>query len=161
MAAFLKLLAIVFGFILATAIFLVPYLNQLTTVQKKAEIKIGNQIIIAEVVKSGAEREKGLSGRETIGVNEGMLFLFDKEGKYSFWMKGMRFPIDIIWIRGGRIVGFEENIDPQIGVREADLKLYYPPEPVDRVLELKAGRVELLRAGIGDPVKIRPLIRKR
>ena len=158
MAVFLKLLIIVFGFILITTAFAVPYLNRLSTVQRKSEIKIGDQIIVAEVVKSKTDKEKGLSGRGTIGVNEGMLFLFDKEGSYGFWMKGMKFPIDIIWIWDDEIVGFEENIDPQIGAIEADLKFYYPPEPVDKVLELKAGRVGSLRAGIGDAVKIRPLI---
>jgi uncharacterized membrane protein (UPF0127 family) len=75
-------------------------------------------------------------------------------------MKDMKFPIDIVWINGDKIVGFEENVQPMPGARDSDLKIYYPPAPVNKVLELKAGRVELLRAGVGDTVKIRPLIKR-
>ncbi|MFH0806503.1 MAG: hypothetical protein V1885_02150 [Candidatus Brennerbacteria bacterium] len=38
------------------------------------------------------------------------------------------------------------------------LKLYAPPEPVDKVLELAAGRVRILRAEVGDTVQVRPLV---
>lgn len=154
-----KFIALFLGAIIGTSLFLIPYLNRLAAIEKKSEIKINNQIIIAEVVKDAKEREQGLSGRADIGINEGMLFLFDKEGRHGFWMKGMRFPIDIIWINGMKIVGIEENLEPEPGVSDSELKVYYPPEPVDKALELKAGRAAILRAKPGDVVKIRPLVR--
>lgn len=153
-----KIAAIVFGAIIALALFSVPYINKLTSIEHKSEIKINDQFIIADVVISEEDRKQGLSGRKNLNINEGMLFLFDRAGNYGFWMKSMKFPIDIIWINDGRIVGVEENIDPQIGASSIDLKIYYPPVPAQQVLELAAGRVKLLRAKIGDAVKIRPLV---
>ncbi len=50
------------------------------------------------LAKTDAERIKGLSGRDKLGTNEGMLFVFKDPGIYPFWMKNMKFPIDIIYI---------------------------------------------------------------
>jgi len=75
-------------------------------------------------------------------------------------MKDMKFPIDLVWISDGKIVGFEENMQPPADINVLDSKLenYLPPEPVDRVLELHAGRVGLLKANIGDPILVKPLL---
>ncbi len=135
-----------------------PYLNKLEELERTSEVKINEQIIVAEVVSKANEREQGLAGRESLGVNEGMLFLFEEPGFHGFWMKGMKFPIDIIWIAGSEIVGVEENIEPESGASDAELTVYYPPAAVNKVLEVKAGRTALLKAGAGDKVKVRPLI---
>ena len=58
-------------------------------------------------------------------------------------MWGMRFSIDLIWIAGRRIVGWEENLPPPKSMGHLFfpwfLRHYRPPEPVDMVLEVKAG----------------------
>lgn len=158
MHAFIRITTFVMGVLIGCTIILVPYLNKITAVEHKDEIKINDQIIIAEVVKDPLDKEKGLSGRDEIGVNEGMLFLYDAPGLYGFWMKGMRFPIDIVWIRSNTVVGFVENVDPQIGAPDSALRTHYPPENVDRVLELRAGRAKMLRLNVGDAMRARPLI---
>lgn len=158
MSFFVKAFALALGVFVGVSLFIAPYLNQLDEVRRKSEVKVNNQIIVAEVVSDAKEREQGLSGRESIGINEGMLFVFDEPGMHGFWMKGMKFPIDIVWIAGDRIVGVEGNVEPEPGATENQLAVYYPPEPVNKVLELKAGRAAILRAGAGDEVKIRPLI---
>ena len=124
----------------------------------KVELKINNQYIIADTAVSELARAKGLSGRAQLNVNEGMFFYFFKPERPAFWMKDMHFPIDILWIANHRIVGIEENVDPQVGAPEGELKSYVPPEPVERVLELSAGRARLLNAHIGDFVANRPLV---
>ncbi len=149
---FIKVTILAIGLILGVTVFFVPYLNQIAEVKRKSEVKINEQIIVAEVVSKAKEKEQGLVGREGIGINEGMLFLFPNPGFYGFWMKGMKFAIDIIWINGNRVVGVEENISP------LDPNVYYPPEPVNKVLEIKSGRAAILRIKAGDEVKIRPLI---
>ncbi len=146
------------GFFLAVVLLSIPYLKQISLIERTAQVKINEQIIIAEVVNDERNIRRGLSGRPSLGVNEGMLFVFEEPGTHSFWMKGMRFSIDIIWIRDNVIVGFQERIQPEPGVRESELKMYYPPQPVDKVLELAAGRVRLLRAVVGDEVKVKPII---
>jgi len=158
MSLLVKFFALVLGVALAAFILTAPYLNKLEEVKRTSEVKINEQIIVAEVVSKAKEREQGLSGREVLGINEGMLFLFDEPGNYGFWMKGMKFPIDIIWISGNEIVGVEENIPPQPGAADSELTVYYPPGPVNKVLEVKAGRTAILRAKATDEVKIRPLV---
>ncbi len=159
MPGFLKTLVVIAGFAVGAAAVALPYLDQIGKVQKKAEVRIGQQYITADVAKDEPTREKGLGGRADLGINDGLLFIFPQAGNYGFWMKGMLIPIDLVWIAGGKIVGFEENMQPPApGTPDADLKVYYPPQSVDRVLELRAGRVRLLQANIGDPVYVRTLI---
>ncbi len=153
-----QLLVLFFGAVLTTMIATIPFLNSLDTIERKSEIKINNQSIIAEVVSSPADREKGLSGRAQINVNEGMLFVFEENDKYPFWMKGMKFPIDIVWILQDRIIGFEENVMPPEIDDPSYLKVYRSPLAINKVLELKAGRVKLLRAELGQRVLVKPLI---
>ncbi len=61
-------------------------------------VKISGQKIKVELANSPQSQEKGLSGKEKLKDNEGMLFVFDYPEKYSFWMKDMKFDLDIIWI---------------------------------------------------------------
>ncbi|MEK9194531.1 MAG: DUF192 domain-containing protein, partial [Patescibacteria group bacterium] len=146
------------GLVLGVSVLLRPFIKDISKADHEYQVRIGNQIIVAEAVGSGNERERGLSGRESIGANEGMLFIFEKPDKYGFWMKDMEFGIDIVWLKDYKIVGFTENIDPQIGAKLADLKVYYPSEPVNMVLEIKAGRVKLLGTKVGDNIKTKPLV---
>lgn len=149
----------VMGVAIIVIIITIPYINRINVVKNKVQIKINEQYIIADVAKDEETRSKGLGGRDSLGINEGMLFLFNSEDTHGFWMKDMKFPIDIIWIApDDNIAGITEDINPQIGATDANLKVYYPPIPVSKVLEIKAGRAKLLRAQTGDPVQIRPLI---
>lgn len=158
--SFLNTVIFIVGFVAGITVATLYYLNRIQAVTDKVNIKIGEQYIVAEMAKTAAEREKGLGGRASIGLNEGMFFMFDEPGSYGFWMKDMRFPIDLIWISNGKIVGFEENMQPpsDLNAPDSTLKNYLPPKPVDRVLELHAGRVFLLRAAVGENVLVKPLI---
>jgi|GEM_PF-534362 len=154
-----KFAVFVMGVAIIAIIASIPYFNKINLIKNKVEIKINSQFIIADVVKDDATRARGLGGRDSIGINEGMLFLFDNEDMLGFWMKNMKFPIDIVWIGSDdAVVGITEDIDPQIGAKESELKMYYPPIPVKKVLEIKAGRARILRAQVGDVVRVRPLI---
>ena len=94
-----------------------------------------------------ATRLQGLAGRAGLKDDEGMYFVFDNPDRYGFWMKGMLFPIDIIWIKEESVIGFHENLEPD---NSSSPQIYYPPAPVDRVLEVKAGNVERLGIKTGD-----------
>src|SRR5438094_9545272 len=58
--------------------------------------------VYVEVARTDAEREKGLGGHAPLGQYDGMLFIFDQPAPYAFWMKGMTFPLDMLWIDGGK-----------------------------------------------------------
>jgi len=116
-------------------------------------VEIKGEKIFVELADTEEKREKGLSGRDSIGENEGMLFLFPQKGGYGFWMKEMKFPIDIVWINTGKVMWIEKNVDPQIGVPDEKLRVYSFSGDVDTVLEIKAGKAESLGVKEGDVVK--------
>ncbi len=98
---------------------------------------IDNVPITVSVVDTPAERMQGLSGRDGLRPNEGMLFIFPEDEIYSFWMKDMRFPIDIIWLSAeGEVVGATVHVGP-----ETYPETFSSPEPVRLVLEVPAGFV--------------------
>lgn len=104
------------------------------------EIRVGRGTIKAEVVKNAIKRQKGLGGRECIGRNQGMLFVFDKPGEQAFWMKDMKFPIDIIWLSSERkIVHIEHDLSPSTYPTT-----YASIKPAQYVLEIQAGRAKSL-----------------
>lgn len=157
--AITRVLLVVFGAVASASFLSMPYLNRLEAVKNKAEIKINDQIIIADVAHDEESRNIGLGGREYLNINEGMLFVFEEPGIYPFWMKNMNFPIDIVWIDSeNRIIQVDENIQPQPGASDEELAQYVPPIPAERVLELRAGRARLLNAESGDLIKARPLV---
>ncbi|MBS3903024.1 MAG: DUF192 domain-containing protein, partial [Anaplasmataceae bacterium] len=80
--------------------------------------------------------------------------IFPIAGKYSFWMRGMNFPIDMVWIREGKVVGVTADVQPEPGKAVYQLASYPPPEPVDMVLEIKAGEAERTNVKAGDIVVV-------
>jgi len=91
-----------------------------------------------------------------------MAFLFDEPGRPAFWMAGMYFDIDIVWIRGSRVVDFSERLPhplPELDPRSAGLPEYRPRESADLVLEVPAGTVQARGWERGDPVEISPEVR--
>src|SRR6185436_18462817 len=73
-----------------------------------SKVRIGDNVFSVEIAETPETRAQGLGDRASIGANNGMLFLFDAPGNYGFWMKDMRFSIDIMWIKDNKVVGFAE-----------------------------------------------------
>ncbi len=115
-------------------------------------IRIGNSDISIELARTNTEQERGLGGRNVLSEHNGMLFVFNDPTIPGFWMKNMNFPIDIVWIRENRVIGVVENVDPQIGAVESELRVYTPPSSVDSVIELHAGAFKTFNAKVGDEV---------
>ncbi len=117
------------------------------------KITIDGATFRVEVAATAAEKARGLSFRPSLAPDQGMLFLFDGHpGIQSFWMKDMNFPIDIIWIRGGKVLGFVEKAAPQPGTPLWGLKIYNSPPGTDRALEVNAGTVARYHIKEGDVV---------
>jgi len=109
-------------------------------------LRIGETVLNVSIADSQSERQKGLSGRIGLAENEGMLFVFDKEGYYGFWMKEMNFPIDIAWLdKDKKITLIEKNVLP-----ETYPKIFNPKSKNLYVLEIKAGFFEKFGIKIGD-----------
>ena len=56
------------------------------------------------IAQTSATQEQGLSDIPSLPNGVGMLFVFDSPGQYSFWMKDMHFPLDMVWIDSNKIV---------------------------------------------------------
>lgn len=111
-------------------------------------LSIAGALVQVELADTPAQRAKGLSGRAALPENQGLLFVFEKPGLYSFWMKGMRFALDIAWInKAGRIVEVSQNVPAPLA--DARLVSYGPSEPVQYVLELNAGWLEKNNVKVG------------
>jgi len=120
------------------------------------ELKVGKIEITGKVARTVKEHAKGLGGVKDLGKMEGMLFLFDKVERYSFWMKGMSIPIDIVWIKDDTIVGTTENVP--LGGKGKLLPMYRPQKGVNKVLELNAGTCKKWGIGEGQKVEVKLLL---
>ncbi len=118
----------------------------------RTSIVLNGYKINVEIVDTLAKQARGLSGREGLAEDAGMLFIFSQPSTQNFWMKDMKFPIDIIWISGDRVVGFVESVPPPIGGSENNLTIYSSPENVDKVLEINAGLVKKWNIKVGDQI---------
>lgn len=106
---------------------------------------VNGKTLRVEVMDTEQERNKGLSDRENLPSDTGMLFVFPTPGVHAFWMKDMRFPLDFVWVRDGKIVDLTEQVSPPSpGTPDDKLLIYEPKEPIDAVLEVNAGVVNNL-----------------
>lgn len=96
--------------------------------------------IKAELAVTEEERVKGLMFRGEIKTDQGMLFIMEEEALHGFWMKNMKFPLDILWLnKQKRIVHMETRVPP---CKKPPCPVYQSEIPAKYVLELKAGSIE-------------------
>jgi len=96
--------------------------------------------IDVEVATTAAQSERGLGYRDSLGTDAGMIFDLHTTTRPTFWMKGMRIPLDMVWIgEDKRVAGVAANVAPQPGVADDQLRRYSSDTPVRYVLELNAG----------------------
>ena len=112
-------------------------------------LTIGGVPVQVAFAKTEAEREQGLSDTQPLADNQGMLFFYDTPVIPYFWMKDMRYDLDMIWIEDGTVA------DISADAKVSDFpKTYNPKVPVSYVLEVNAGFAALHGIVIGSPVDI-------
>ena len=119
-----------------------PYLQR--------DLTVGGEQVRVDIADTQLLRERGLSGRTGLAARTGMLFVFPADGHYAFWMKGMRFSIDMVWLASnGTVVGYLENVAP-----ESYPKSFGPEGMARYVLELPAGYTIAHGVKVGDQIDI-------
>lgn len=137
------------------AVFLVFYILPQTPRDDFATVRIGKTNVIAEIAATPAEQVRGLGGREALADGAGMLFVFPQSGVHSFWMKDVKFPIDIIWIEDGRVADIVEQASAfPAETPDAFLPVYRPDTSARMVLEVPAGFAAHNNIVIGTSVTI-------
>lgn len=116
-------------------------------IQPTVEIK-GHKFEVV-IAKSEKDKQIGLSKYKTLSKDKGMIFLFDKPDFYAFWMKDMKFPIDIIFVRENRIATIYESLPIN------NLTTYSPTEASDKVLEINANLSKEYGFKVGDTVSLK------
>ncbi len=118
------------------------YIGELTA----GVMKIGEETLVVEVAGTHASRMKGLSGREDLKEDTGLLFAFEQSGYHEFWMKDMKFPIDIIWLDSNfRIVDIKKGAEPS-----SYPEVFRPKEEAQYAVETISGFADKHKVNIGD-----------
>ncbi len=118
-------------------------------VPEVSSIQVGNTKVFVEIADTDEARARGLSGRDNLLPDYGMLFVFQQLDRYGFWMKEMRFPIDIIWITENKKIS---HIEPRVAP-ETFPKVFYPLQESLYVLEVSAGFAETYFLKVGDALE--------
>lgn len=121
---------------------------------QQGTVLLGGRLRVrVEVAVREEEKVRGLSGRASLDPGTGMLFPYPSPGLRSMWMLGMRFPLDFLWIRDGRIVDLFEEVPPPVP-GEAP-RTVASPEPAQSILEVPAGFIRRHALRRGDAVEVR------
>ncbi|MCX8202381.1 MAG: DUF192 domain-containing protein [Candidatus Micrarchaeota archaeon] len=116
-------------------------------------IKIKNATIYAKVAATPEKRETGLMNTTSLGINEGMLFIFESEGYHSFWMKDTLIPLEVMFIDSNFIVTEITKMDPcQPGY--FNCKIYSPKSKIKYALEVNQNFSSKFNISTGDIVNI-------
>ena len=138
------ILCLVVVFVLAATVFMI-YRGQQADTQY---IYLNNVRFKAEIADTPMARERGLSGRSNLSETQAMLFTYEQSANNCFWMRDMRFAIDMVWLDDQQAVSaIERDVRPTT----------YPQNfcHVSRsVIEFKAGTVDRINLKIGDQVKL-------
>lgn len=101
-----------------------------------------------ETADTPAQQEMGLMYREHLDEDSGMLFVFPEGGIHGFWMKNTKIPLDILWIKGGKIKYISRNTQPCA----SECPIIRPNISADYVLEISGGLCEKYDIDVGDQV---------
>lgn len=115
----------------------------------KSGIKIGSEYYELEWVSTAEKLQLGLSGRDGLEDNSGMIFVFPDERDQCIWMKDMKFALDIIWLNPEKnIIAIEQNVSPETYPNQ------YCHGPAKYVIELNAGDAESAKIEVGQRVNL-------
>ncbi|MCR4277913.1 MAG: DUF192 domain-containing protein [Candidatus Berkelbacteria bacterium] len=119
----------------------------------RSAVRIGDKTFSVELALTPEQQSLGLGERDSLAKNSGMLFVFKPAGQETFWMKDMRFDLDMVWIAEGKIVDISRHVPaPKEGMKTENLPTYSPNSEVDYVLEINSGEADEMN--IGDRVEV-------
>lgn len=127
---------------------------------------INGQPFHVRVADTQSEHELGLSYVPELKIDEGMLFVFNEQKERAVWMKGMQFPIDVVWLQSAELTAADKQSTPGIqskyvvvGMQPELFPETYPATfpsgaPIDAFLEIPSGMVNQLQVVVGEEISI-------
>lgn len=107
-------------------------------------VQIKGRKIKVEVARTEEKRRLGLMYRDSLPKDCGMLFVFEREGVYPFWMKDTRIPLDIAFVNKEKVIIDIQSMEP------FSLVLHSPKSPFLYALEVNRGFFKERGIGVGD-----------
>lgn len=133
--------------------FMMFFLEEVLSENKINAVCISKNCFEVEIADNQIKRQIGLSSYDSLDKDSGMLFIFESEDEYSFWMKNMSFPLDIIWINEEReIVYIAQSVSP---CNDLDCPLIKPNKKAIYILEINSGLADELIFSLGDRVEFK------
>lgn len=115
-------------------------MNDFKVTQKylQTKVTVNNFDLTVYLAMNNKQIIKGLVIKNQLKENEGMLFVYQQPAKYRFSMRGMKFPIDIIWLNNARkVIHIEHSLEPCPS--DSDCPKFIPTAAALYVLETIAG----------------------
>ena len=117
-----------------------PPFEETSFTNSTTRITIAGTVVVVELATTPQAQQNGLSGRPSLPEDHGMLFVFDHEDYWSFWMPNMKFPLDIIWFDSAhKVVWTELDVQPCSSL--SNCPVMTPESQAMYVLEVNAGFV--------------------
>jgi uncharacterized membrane protein (UPF0127 family) len=118
-----------------------------------ATATLAGREIQLEVANTSSQQEKGLMFRPPLADDRGMLFPFTPARPVAFWMKNTPSPLDMIFLRDGKVNAIARNVP----ACKSDPCPSYPPDGIiaDNVIEVRAGLTQELGLQEGDQITIK------
>lgn len=138
------------GISVATFIFSAP---SAPTMRHDREVMLNGKTLQLEIANTPSSIVQGLSGRKTMAQDEGMLFIMPNVENQSFWMKDMKFALDLVFLREGRVVDIVTLQRPSL----TSIPSYQSKTEADMVLELNEGMVKEYKLEIGTKTDLNSL----
>ncbi len=130
-------------FVLAASVFYFFFLEK-----KETRVCFKDKCFDVEIAANNEDRARGLMFREHLDRDSGMLFVYEKVGVYSFWMKNTLIPLDMIWMNEEKeVVYIQSNAAP---CKTTQCPTYNPNKSALYVLELNGGVANESGIAIGD-----------
>lgn len=143
----IRLIFILAIMLLITLLFFIP----LTDRNDKACFEDGYCVNL-DIKDTPEERTLGLMFREYLDEKDALLFIFEHPAEYSFWMKNMKIPIDMIFLNENKeIITIHRKVPP---CYTDECELYTPISPVIYVIETKAGFSDIHNLKVGQIVSL-------
>jgi uncharacterized membrane protein (UPF0127 family) len=103
-------------------------------------VTVNSNTLRAEVADTPEAITQGLGGRRSLPADHAMLFVFDSDGTYCFWMKDMHFPIDVVWLnKDKKVVSVKQRVQPSSYPDQ-----FCPDSDARYVIEMNAGQASNL-----------------
>lgn len=117
--------------------------------KKSNQVCFQSHCFNVELAKTDEEKDRGLMFKKSLDPDKGMLFIYEKEGVYPFWMENTLIPLDIIWINQNKeIIFINENSRPCENSHTCPS--INPYKNARYVLEINGGTAEKIGLKIGD-----------